>query len=178
MASSRTPAPSVSATKARRAVRQDRKVLAEFRRAVADDLPSIVRLLADDPFGATREHVDGGSLHDGYRRAFASIDADPRQLLVVGTIDGEVVSTLQLSFLPNLTFRGGERAQIEAVRVAARLRGSGVGGEMMRWSIEEARSRGCHLVQLTTDKERPEARRFYERLGFVASHEGMKLALE
>lgn len=90
----------------------------------------------------------------------------------------KVVSTLQLSFLPNLTFRGGERAQIEAVRVAARLRGSGVGGEMIRWSIEEARSRGCHLVQLTTDKERPEARRFYERLGFVASHEGMKLALE
>lgn len=150
---------------------------AVFRRAMAEDVPFIVRLLADDALGATRERVENDVVDDSYWQAFAAIDADPRQLLVVGIIDGELVSTLQLSFIPYLTFAGGQRAQIEAVRVAAHLRGRRLGHEMMAWSIEEARSRGCHLVQLTTNKERPAARRFYESLGFVASHEGMKLSL-
>ncbi len=91
--------------------------------------------------------------------------------------DGQIVGTMQLSFLPGLARRGALRAQIEAVRVAQSQRGSGLGAAMMGWAIEEARRRGCALVQLTTDKSRTDAHRFYARLGFVATHEGMKLAL-
>jgi GNAT superfamily N-acetyltransferase len=112
-----------------------------------------------------------------YERALAAIDADPAQLLVVAEDDGVVVGTLQLSEIPGLARRGAQRGQIEAVRVARTHRGLGLGGAMVRWTIEEARRRGCGLVQLTTDKTRTDARRFYERLGFVASHEGMKLPL-
>jgi GNAT superfamily N-acetyltransferase len=148
-----------------------------FRRAVTDDVEAIVALLADDPLGSQREQAAGGPLDDAYRRAFAAIDADPRQLLVVADLDGAVVGTLQLSFIPYLTYRGGERAQIEAVRIAAAHRGTGLGRRMVAWSIEQARQRGCHLVQLTTNKERADARRFYESLGFEATHEGMKRPL-
>jgi len=143
-----------------------------MRRAVVDDLPVLVGLLADDPLGSGREST--GDLAP-YRRAFDLIDADPSELLVVAADGDVVVGTLQLSFLPGLARGGALRAQIEAVRVAADHRGCGVGEAMVRWAIDEARSRGCALVQLTSDKARSGAHRFYERLGFVATHEGFKL---
>jgi GNAT superfamily N-acetyltransferase len=140
-------------------------------------VPAIVRLLADDPLGSTRETANGDQIPDAYWRAFQAIDADPHQLLMVAEADGQIVGTLQLTVIPSLTYTGGERAQIEGVRVAARHRGRGLGREMVLWAIERARARGCRLVQLTTDKRRPEAVRFYESLGFRPTHVGMKLSL-
>jgi GNAT superfamily N-acetyltransferase len=146
----------------------------EVRRAVLADVPAIVELIAADQIGATR---DGGDLAP-YERAFAAIDADPAQLLVVLTdAAGAVAGTLQLTFIPGLARRGGLRAQIEAVRVREDLRGGGVGHALFAWAIDEARRRGCVLVQLTSDKRRAEAHRFYGRLGFTASHDGFKLRL-
>jgi ribosomal protein S18 acetylase RimI-like enzyme len=144
-----------------------------LRRATEADVPAIVGLLAADQLGATRE---GGDLAP-YLDAFAALDADPAQLLVVATAQGLVAGTLQLTFIPGLARRGALRAQIEAVRVDAAHRSGGLGTAMVGWAVEEARERGCALVQLTTDKRRARARRFYERLGFTASHEGMKLFL-
>jgi GNAT superfamily N-acetyltransferase len=149
-----------------------------FRRARREDVPAIVRLLADDPLGAGRELLGEAELPEAYWRAFDAIAADPRQLLVVGELEGRVVGTLQLSFIPSLTYRGGERAQIEAVRIEAGSRGRGLGRAMVRWAIEQARLRGCRLVQLTTDRRRPDALRFYESLGFRPSHTGLKLPLD
>jgi len=146
------------------------------RDAEERDLPAIVALYADDELGATREQP-GEPLADGYRRAFVAISDDPRTRLVVAEEHGEVVGTLQLSFLSHLVRRGGDRAQIEAVRIAAGHRGSGLGRELISWAVEQARLRGCVLVQLTTDASRTDARRFYESLGFAASHVGMKLPL-
>jgi len=144
------------------------------RRARCDDVAAIVALIAADQIGATR---DGGDLAP-YERAFAAIDADPAQLLVVVTdAAGAVAGTLQLTFIPGLARRGGLRAQIEAVRVREDLRGGGVGHALFAWAIDEARRRGCVLVQLTSDKRRAEAHRFYGRLGFTASHDGFKLRL-
>jgi GNAT superfamily N-acetyltransferase len=148
----------------------------EFRKATAEDLPAIVRMLADDKLGAKRERYES-PLPESYRRAFEAIDADPSHELVVACVDGEVSGVLQLTFLQYLTHQGGQRALIEAVRVDSARRSQGVGKAMFEWAIERARQRGCHMVQLTTDKSRPDAKRFYESLGFVASHEGMKLAL-
>jgi GNAT superfamily N-acetyltransferase len=148
-----------------------------FRRARRPDLRAIVELLADDALGGSRERVGPGPLPASYAAAFDAIDADDRELLVVADLDGEVVGTLQLSFLPSLTYGGAERAQVEAVRVATRLRGQGVGRRMLEWAVDVARDRGCRIVQLTTDKRREDAARFYESIGFVASHEGMKLHL-
>ncbi|ASN22625.1 GNAT family N-acetyltransferase [Arthrobacter sp. YN] len=145
-----------------------------LRRATKADLPRILALLADDQLGATRENIDDSA---PYEQAFDAIDADPAHLLVVGELAGEVVATFQLSYLPGLSRKGSWRAQIEAVRVSDVLRGQGVGALMIEWALEQARERGCSLVQLTTDKSRTAAHRFYERLGFVASHEGMKLTL-
>ena len=145
-----------------------------LRRARQGDLPRILALLADDQLGATRESADNLV---PYERAFGAIDADPAHLLVVGELDGDVVATFQLSYIPGLSRKGSWRAQIEAVRVSEVLRGQGVGVFMIQWAIDQARERGCSLVQLTTDKSRVSAHRFYERLGFVASHEGMKLTL-
>jgi ribosomal protein S18 acetylase RimI-like enzyme len=145
----------------------------ELRRAVLEDVPAIVALLADDPLGRAREGPD----LQPYRRAFRAVDADPAQLLVVATAGADVVGTLQVSFIPGLARRGAVRAQVEAVRVHRDHRGREWGTAMVRWAIEEARRRGCALVQLTTDKSRTDAHRFYERLGFVASHEGLKLPL-
>jgi GNAT superfamily N-acetyltransferase len=146
----------------------------EVRRAVRADVPAIVELIAADQIGATR---DGGDLAP-YERAFAQIDADPSQLLVAVTDDSRaVVGTLQLTFIPGLARRGGLRAQIEAVRIREDLRGRGLGHALFAWAIEAARERGCALVQLTSDKRREEAHRFYGRLGFTASHEGFKLRL-
>lgn len=118
-----------------------------------------------------------------YEQAYAAIDADPSHLLIVGevvppgTAAGPVVATFQLSFLPGISRQGAWRSQIEAVRVAGSLRGQGIGNLMVRWAIDESRRRGCTLMQLTTHKSRTAAHRFYERLGFDASHEGMKLTL-
>jgi GNAT superfamily N-acetyltransferase len=153
-----------------------------LRRAAEPDLPAIVGLLAADQLGATRDGVNTPEDLAAYQRAFRAIDADPAHLLVVGEAavpqtPERVVATMQVSFLPGLARRGALRAQIEAVRVRDDFRGSGLGSAMFAWAIDEARRRDCALVQLTTDKSRASAHRFYERLGFVASHEGMKLAL-
>jgi len=145
-----------------------------IRRAVADDVAAIVALLADDQLGASRETPDDLT---PYRRAFAVIDADPREELVVAERAGEVVGTLQLTLLPGLSRRGATRAQIEGVRVASSERGSGLGTELIAWAVAEATRRGCHLVQLTSDASRTDAHRFYERLGFVPSHIGFKRTL-
>lgn len=146
----------------------------DLRRAARSDVRAIVDLIAADQIGATR---DGGDLAP-YERAFAAIDADPAQLLAVVTDSGgEVVGTLQITFIPGLARRGALRAQIEAVRVREDHRGQGLGHEMFAWAIDEARRRGCALVQLTSDKRRTDAHRFYGRLGFEPSHEGFKLRL-
>lgn len=146
----------------------------DFRRATTADLPAIVAMLADDPLGATRE---GGPDDESYRRAFSEIDADPHQQLIVGVRDGEVVATMQLTVIPGLSRRGIRRALIEAVRVRGDQRGAGVGRELIAHAIEHARSAGCGLIQLTTDKSRQDAHRFYASLGFEGTHLGMKLAL-
>ena len=148
-----------------------------FRDARLEDVASIVRLYADDDLGSTREVVTDPP-EDAYLTAFWQIASDPRQRLVVVEDHGELVATLQIGFLPHLVLRGGERAQIEAVRVRSDRRGSGLGVAVLHWAINEARLRGCRLVQLTTNVHRADARRFYERLGFEASHVGMKLALD
>ena len=147
-----------------------------LRPAVAADLPALVALLADDPLGSGREARAGEDLAP-YRRAFALIAGDPAHALVVAVDGEEVVGTLQLSVLPSLSLRGALRGQIEAVRVRADHRGQGLGEAMIGWAVGEARRRDCSLVQLTTNKARIDAHRFYERLGFVASHEGLKLEL-
>jgi GNAT superfamily N-acetyltransferase len=147
-----------------------------FRTALHADLPAIVGLLADDALGSQRETVSS-PLDERYVAAFEAIEADPNQRLVVA-IDGEtVIGTLQISFIPGIARRGAWRGQIEAVRIAAPFRSTGIGQQIFEWAISECKSRGCQLVQLTTDKGRPDAHRFYEKIGFVASHEGYKLIL-
>ncbi|MBG6237877.1 GNAT superfamily N-acetyltransferase [Mycetocola sp. CAN_C7] len=148
-----------------------------LRRAVAADVHGIVALLAADRLRAAVEstaEIDRA----GYERAFHAIDNDPAHLLVVGTdAGGAVVATMQLTFLPGLARAGATRLQIEAVRVHSDLRGRGIGGAMIEWAVDEGRRRGVTLVQLTSDRSRTEAHRFYERLGFEQSHTGFKLAL-
>lgn len=148
-----------------------------LRRARADDLPAIVDLIAADQLGAARDGIRTPADLAAYQEAFLAIDADPAQLLMVAESGRGVVATMQLSFIPGLSRRGALRAQLEAVRVHEAYRDRGLGAAIFAWAIDEARQRGCALVQLTTDKSRTSAHRFYERLGFVASHEGMKLAL-
>ena len=145
-----------------------------IRRANVADVPAIIDLLADDEIGASREMPDDRAPYD---ESFGAVAADANQLLVVGERDGQVVATMQLTFIPGLSRRGTWRAQIEGVRVASSARGHGLGEELIRWAIEQARERGCALVQLTSDARRQDAHRFYERLGFTASHTGFKLAL-
>lgn len=147
-----------------------------IRAARRDDLSAIVRLLADDTLGRSRETF-AEPLPDAYTEAFAKIDADPDNALIVAEDDGAIIGVLQLTFIPHLTYRGGTRAQIEGVRVDGAYRGKGIGRILFEWAIARARDRGCHVVQLTADKQRPDAHRFYESLGFKASHEGMKLHL-
>lgn len=147
-----------------------------FRPAVREDLPTLVALLADDELGAQRERfID--PLPGSYYDAFDALHRDPHNELMVALQSKEVVGMLQLTFIPYLTYQGGWRALIEGVRVAASHRGRGIGRQLFQWAIDRARERGCHVVQLTTDKRRPDALRFYERLGFAATHEGMKLHL-
>jgi len=148
----------------------------DVRPAFVNDLPEIVRLLADDPLGATRERFED-PLPPAYAEAFAAIAGRDGDSVPVA-IEGEtIVGCLQLTVIPGLARQGMTRAQIEAVRVDRDHRGQGIGEALFHFAINLARAAGCGLIQLTTDKSRPEARRFYERLGFVASHEGMKLPL-
>ncbi|WP_018157723.1 GNAT family N-acetyltransferase [Demetria terragena] len=143
-------------------------------RARREDLPTIIALLVDDPLGSTREDPSDPA----YVRAFETLDADPAHLLVVVLDEGDqVAATMQVSIIPGLSRRGATRAQLEGVRVADAARGTGVGAAMVEWSIDYAREQGANLMQLTTDKARTRAHTFYERLGFVASHEGMKAML-
>ncbi|WP_171164769.1 GNAT family N-acetyltransferase [Streptomyces sp. I05A-00742] len=146
----------------------------EFRHATADDIPAIVAMLSDDPLGALRESP--GDLAP-YREAFTTVEADPNQHLMVAVRDGRTIGTLQLTVIPGLSRRGARRAIVEAVRVHADERGEGVGNQLMRWAIEESRRQGCVLLQLTSDATRVDAHRFYERLGFEASHLGFKYRL-
>ena len=149
----------------------------ELRRAELADLPAIVGLLANDPLGSSREtEVEEADLQP-YLDAFRAVDDDPAQLLVVVSAEHDVVGTMQLSFIPGLARGGALRAQIEGVRVDEPYRSQGLGGAMFEWAIAEAQRRGCALVQLTTDKARTDAHRFYDRLGFINSHEGLKLML-
>ena len=147
-----------------------------FRQAVIADLPAILGLLADDELGRQREQI-GPPPSPNYEMAFHAIEKDSNQFLAVAERDGDVVGCLQLTFIPGLSRVGLWRGQIESVRVASNLRGSGLGRQLFEWAIEACRRRGCGLVQLTTDKSRPDALRFYQSLGFTASHEGMKLDL-
>jgi GNAT superfamily N-acetyltransferase len=146
----------------------------EIRPATADDLPAIVAMLADDPLGAQRESPDDLTL---YLKALERLTTDPNQHLVVAVREGRVVGTLQLTIVPGLSRRGSTRSIIEGVRVHADERGSGLGTLFIEWAIEESRREGCQLVQLTSDNTRTDAHRFYERLGFTASHVGFKLQL-
>ena len=146
----------------------------EIRAAALDDLSAIVGMLADDPLGAQRESPDDLA---PYVSALERLSSDPNQHLVVATRKGRVVGTLQLTVVPGLSRRGATRSIIEGVRIHADERGSGLGTRLIEWAIEESRRQNCQLVQLTSDNTRIDAHRFYERLGFTASHVGFKLAL-
>ena len=157
-----------------------------FRDARREDVPVIVAMLADDFLGAAREADGGAAAEDGapaaeldeaYWTAFGQIESDPRNRLIVAESDGRVAGTLQLTLLPGLSRHGMLRAQIEAVRIAAWTRGQGIGRRMITWAVQEARRGGCGIVQLTSDKRRADAIRFYESLGFEPTHEGLKLHL-
>ena len=147
-----------------------------IRRSRRDDVPAIVRLYAEDTLGGGRERADHGAM-SGYLEAWDEIDGDPRCTLFVAEVDGRVVGTFQLAVLRHLMYPSSRVAQVEAVHVTAEMRGRGIGEAMMRFAVDEARRRGCTRMQLTSNKRRTDAHRFYARLGFVASHEGMKLML-
>lgn len=147
-----------------------------IRRATGADLPAIVRMLANDPLGKTRERY-AEPLPEAYVQAFAEVEAQKGNEILVAEAEGQVIGCLQLTMIPGLSRLGMLRAQIESVRVDERRRGEKIGEKLFLDAIERARRAGCGLVQLTTDASRPDARRFYERLGFAASHVGMKLAL-
>ncbi|MFI2632028.1 GNAT family N-acetyltransferase [Streptomyces collinus] len=146
----------------------------EIRAAISDDVPAIVAMLADDPLGAQRESPDDLG---PYLAALERLSADPNQRVVVAVRQGRVVGTLQLTIIPGLSRRGATRSIIEGVRIHADERGSGLGTQLIEWAIDASREQGCQLVQLTSDRTRTDAHRFYERLGFSASHTGFKLQL-
>jgi GNAT superfamily N-acetyltransferase len=146
----------------------------DIRRATDQDLPAIVAMLADDPLGARRESPDDMT---PYRAALKRLEADPNQHLVVAVREDRVLGTLQLTIIPGLSRKGATRALIEAVRIHPDERGSGLGSLLIEWAIDTARRLDCQMVQLTSDKTRTDAHRFYERLGFRATHEGFKLPL-
>ncbi|TFE57186.1 GNAT family N-acetyltransferase [Streptomyces sp. ICN441] len=145
-----------------------------IRPASRSDVPAIMAMLADDPLGAQRESPDDPT---PYLAAFERLAADPNQHLVVAERGSRTVGTLQLTMIPGLSRRGATRSIIEAVRIHADERGSGLGTRLVEWAVEESRRQGCLLVQLTSDVSRTDAHRFYERLGFEASHVGFKRVL-
>ena len=147
----------------------------KFRKASIKDVPNIVQMIADDALGSTREKYTI-PLPQTYYDAYERIDSDQNQeLTVVVNEKDEVIGVFQMTFIPYLTYQGGVRAQIEGVRVHTSYRNQGVGKTIFQWAIQRAKERNAHLLQLTTDKKRPDAIRFYESLGFKASHEGMKM---
>ncbi|AJE41525.1 GNAT family N-acetyltransferase [Streptomyces nodosus] len=146
----------------------------EIRRATADDLPAIIAMLADDPLGAQRESPEDLA---PYLSALERLNGDPNQHLVVAVREGRLIGTLQLTIVPGLSRKGATRSLIEAVRVHADERGSGLGTRLIEWAVDESRRQNCQLVQLTSDATRTDAHRFYERLGFEASHVGFKRPL-
>ena len=148
-----------------------------IRVATVRDLGEIVRMLADDLLGTGREQIDG-EISENYLSAFREIENDPNNELIVAELDGKVVGTFQLTYTPSLSFQGSKRCTIESVRVDAKVRGQGIGRGMMLWAIERAKEKGCIFMQLTTHSSRNNAHRFYERLGFMQTHLGMKLKLE
>ncbi|WP_375562429.1 GNAT family N-acetyltransferase [Bernardetia sp. OM2101] len=150
-----------------------------FRKATKEDVSKIVEMIADDELGQKRENFQN-PLPQEYIKAFEEINADKNQELIVVEDEGadkntEIIGTLQLSFIQYLTYRGGIRAQIEAVRIRKDKRGLGIGKAMFEWAINRAKQRNAHVLQLTTDKKRPQAIKFYEDLGFKSTHEGMKM---
>lgn len=159
----------------------------KFRQATRKDLSEIVRMLADDFLGSTRERYET-PLPESYTKAFEEIEADKNNELIVAILsepsvvadelNENVVGTLQLTFTPSISFQGGKRATVESVRVDEKYRGQGIGRELMKWAIERAKQENCISMQLTTNAERTEAHRFYENLGFTKSHLGMKLKLK
>lgn len=148
-----------------------------FRDARREDLPAIVAMLADDGLGKRRETPQAEGVDPAYETAFDEVAAQPGNRIIVAEMGGAVIGTFQFTVIAGLSRHGSKRAQIEAVRVAAHLRGGGIGEAMLRHAIEMARADGCALVQLSSDKRRGRAHLFYERLGFIASHIGFKLAL-
>lgn len=148
----------------------------KYRMATIDDLPVVVRMLADDFLGRQREQFED-PLPESYVRAFREIEADVNNELMVAEREGEVVGTMQLTYTPSLSFQGGKRCTVESVRVDERYRGQGIGREIMLWAIERAKEKGCISMQLTSNNDRVDAHRFYEGLGFAKSHVGMKLRL-
>lgn len=153
-----------------------RGCMVKFRKATAKDLNEIVQMLADDELGRTRERYEN-PLPESYLKAFESIDSDLNNELIVACLGEEIVGVQQITFTPYITHQGGWRATIEGVRTASTERGKGIGTQLILWAIERAKERGCHIIQLTTDKKREEALNFYERLGFKATHEGLKMKL-
>lgn len=147
-----------------------------FRKALEKDLDFIVQMLADDVLGSTRERYEQ-PLPESYLNAFKAIESDPNNELVVACNGDEIVGVQQITFTPYLTRQGGWRATIEGVRIASTARGKGIGSKLIEYAVQRSKERGCHIVQLTTDKKREEALHFYEQLGFKASHEGLKLHL-
>ncbi|SRR6266498_3215284 len=147
-----------------------------FRVATREDIPDIVRMLADDELASQREKPED-PLPESYYGAFEQINSDPNHQLIVAESTGRVIGTFHLIFLPSISYQGGLRVQIESVRVDREYQNLGIGSEMMHWAIERAKERGAHIVQLTTHNSRADAHRFYERLGFKGSHLGMKLSL-
>jgi GNAT superfamily N-acetyltransferase len=133
-------------------------------------------MLADDVLGSQRERYEY-PLPNSYIRAFEAITSDPNNELLVAYDGNKVIGVQQITFTPYITHQGGWRATIEGVRTSASVRGKGVGTKLIKWAIQRAEERGCKLVQLTTDKKRPDALRFYEHIGFKATHEGLKLKL-
>ncbi len=148
----------------------------KVRRAVRSDLPRLLELLADDILGKNRDAADSDDAC--YVQAFEAIATDTNQYLLLGELDGRVIAMLQLTFIPGLSRRGALRANIEAVRVDSSLRGQGIGNWIIAQALLIAQDRGCDLAQLTSDRSRTEAHRFYARLGFAATHEGFKLKLK
>ena len=148
----------------------------KIRSAVITDLPEIVGLLADDFLGKQREDLSD-PLNENYIMAFREIESDQNNELIVAELDGAVIGTLQLTFTPSLSYRGSKRCTVESVRVDDKLRGKGIGREMMLWAIKRAKEKGCVSMQLTSHGDRTDAHRFYENLGFAKSHVGMKLNL-
>jgi GNAT superfamily N-acetyltransferase len=146
-----------------------------IRSATVSDIPAILELLAQDSLSNPPE---GGIATPAHHAAFSAISEDPNHELIVATLDGQIVGTLQLSFIPGLAFNGAWRAQIEGVRVRAGLRNLRIGTQLMEWVIARAKERHCLLIQLTSNRARLDAQRFYSRLGFKTSHVGMKLRLD